>query len=57
MIKEAKGEDTCPVATQEQEINDTNKGKAAVNRKIAYMHPEDAQKILLNLRNYNLDAK
>ena len=46
LIKEAKGEDTCPAATQEQEVNDTNKGKAAVNRKIAYMHPEDAQKIL-----------
>ena len=42
LIKEAKGEDTCPTATQEQEVNDTNKGKAAVNRKIS----ADAQKIL-----------
>ena len=46
LIKEAAGDDSCPVATQEQLVNSTNKGKAAVDRKIAYMHPEDAQKIL-----------
>ena len=46
LIKEAKGDDSCPIATQEEEVNALNKGKAAVDRKIAYMHPEDAVKIL-----------
>ena len=46
LIKEVRGDDSCPVATQEEEINTLNKGKAAVDRKIAYMHPEDAVKIL-----------
>ena len=46
LLKEAAGDDSCPVATQEEEINTLNKGKAAVDRKIAYMHPEDAVKIL-----------
>ena len=46
LIKEVKGDDSCPAATQESEVNQLNKGKAAVDRKIAYMHPEDAVKIL-----------
>ena len=46
LIKEAKGDDSCPIATQEKEVNALNKGNAAINRKIAYMHPEDAAKIL-----------
>lgn len=46
LIREVKGIDECPVATQEEKINKLNKGKAAVDRKIAYMHPEDAVKIL-----------
>ena len=46
LIKEAKGDNSCPVATQEKEINISNKGNAAIDRKIAYMHPEDADKIL-----------
>jgi hypothetical protein len=46
LIKEVKGDDSCPIATQDEEINALNKGKAAVDRKIAYMHPEDAEKIL-----------
>ena len=46
LIKEVKGVDACPVATQEEEVNSSNKAKAAVNRQIAYMHPEDAKKIL-----------
>jgi hypothetical protein len=46
LIKEVKGDESCPVATQEEEINTLNKGKAAVDRKIAYMHPADAVKIL-----------
>ena len=47
LIKEAKGDDRCPIATQEEEVNTFNKGKAAIDRKIAYMHPEDARKILV----------
>ena len=46
LLKEVKGDDTCPVATQEEEINTANKCKAAINREIAYMHPEDALKII-----------
>jgi hypothetical protein len=46
LIKEAKGDDSCPIATQEEEVNVLNKGNAAIDRKIAYMHPEDAEKIL-----------
>ena len=46
LLKEVQGDDSCPVATQEEEVNTANKGKAAVDRKIAYMHPEDAEKIL-----------
>ena len=46
LIKEAKEENNCPKPTQDPKLNALNKGKAAVNRKIAYMHPEDAQKIL-----------
>ena len=46
LIKEAKGDNSCPIATQEGEVNIANKGSAAIDRKIAYMHPEDAQKIL-----------
>jgi F0F1-type ATP synthase assembly protein I len=46
LLKEAKEENECPEPTQDPELNALNKGKAAVNRKIAYMHPEDAQKIL-----------
>lgn len=46
ILKEAKEENECPEPTQDPELNKLNKGKAAVNRKIAYMHPEDAQKIL-----------
>ena len=46
LIKEAKGDDSCPDATQDKELNELNKGKSAVDRKIAYMHPEDAKKIL-----------
>jgi hypothetical protein len=43
--KESK-DDACPVATVDERINSINKGKSAVNRDIAYMHPEDAEKIL-----------
>jgi len=46
LIKEVRGDDSCPVATQEKELSDFNRGVAASNRKIAYMHPEDAVKIL-----------
>ena len=46
LIKEEKKENKCPEPTQNSELNELNKGKAAVNREIAYMHPEDAQKIL-----------
>ena len=46
LLKEQTGDDSCPVATQEKEVNAANKGLAAVDRKIAYMHPEDAEKIL-----------
>ena len=46
LLKEAKEENECPEPTQDPELNALNKGKATVNRKIAYMHPEDAQKIL-----------
>ena len=46
LIKEVRGDDSCPVATQEKELSDFNRGVAASNRKIAYMHPEDAIKIL-----------
>ena len=46
LIKEAKGEESCPIATQEKDVNHANKGMAAIDRKIAYMHPEDAVKIL-----------
>ena len=46
LLKEIKEENECPEPTQDPELNALNKGKAAVSRKIAYMHPEDAQKIL-----------
>jgi hypothetical protein len=46
LIKEAKGVDSCPVATQDKELSDFNRGVAAQSRKVAYMHPEDAIKIL-----------
>lgn len=46
LIKEAKGDNSCPIPTQEKEVNNINKGKAAASRKIAYMHPADAQLLL-----------
>lgn len=46
LIREMKGDDTCPAATQNKELSDFNRGVAASDRKIAYMHPEDAVKIL-----------
>ena len=46
LLREEAGDDSCPVATQEEEVNSKNKGRAAVDRQIAYMHPEDAEKIL-----------
>ena len=27
LIKEVKGDNSCPIATQEKEVNDINKGK------------------------------
>ena len=46
ILKEQAGDNSCPLATQEEEVNLANKGKSAVDRKIVYMHPEDAAKIL-----------
>ena len=46
LIKEVSGDDSCPIATQEEDVNAINKGQAAVDRKIAYIHPEDALKII-----------
>ena len=46
LIKEVKGDDSCPAATQDKELSNFNRGVAAQDRKEAYMHPEDAIKIL-----------
>jgi hypothetical protein len=47
LLKEVTEEENeCPEPTQDPELNALNKGKAATNRKIAYMHPDDAKKIL-----------
>ena len=46
LLKEVKGDDSCPAATQDKELSNFNRGVAAQSRKIAYMHPEDALKIL-----------
>ena len=46
LIKEAKGNESCPAATQDKELSNFNRGVAAQSRKVAYMHPEDAMKIL-----------
>lgn len=39
IIKEAKGDDSCPVPTQDKKVNAQNKIKAAKNPKIKYGHP------------------
>ena len=46
ILREARGDDSCPAPTQDQELSDFNRGLAAQNRTVAYMHPEDALKIL-----------
>ena len=46
LIKEVRGDNSCPVATQDKELGNFNRGVAASDRKVAYMHPEDAMKIL-----------
>ena len=40
LIKEVKGDDSCPPATQDKGLNSTNKLKAARNPKIKYGHPD-----------------
>lgn len=54
LIREMKGDDTCPAATQNKELSDSNRGIAASDRKIAYMHPDDAVKILALTREGKL---
>ena len=44
--KENVQESDCEPAVQDDELNVKNKGEAALDREIAYMHPEDAQKIV-----------
>jgi hypothetical protein len=39
LIKEAKGDDSCPAATQNKVLNRKNKQKAAINPKIKYGYP------------------
>ena len=46
LLREAAGDEECPPASQDPDLNAQNKGKAAINRKISYIHPEDAAKIV-----------
>ena len=46
LLQEKADKEACPEPTQDKALNAANKGEAAVSRKIAYMHPEDATKIL-----------
>ena len=39
LIKEAKGDDSCPSATQDKDLNSKNKMLAADNPDIKYGHP------------------
>jgi hypothetical protein len=40
LIKEAAGDDSCPAATQNKDLNAKNKAAAAENPKIKYGHPD-----------------
>jgi hypothetical protein len=41
LLREAAGDESCPPATQDQDLNDANKAKASTNPKIMYGHPKD----------------
>lgn len=45
LIKEAKGDDSCPAATQDQNLNSKNKKIAAKNPKIMYGHPSKVKEL------------
>tara|TARA_B100000161_G_C33466221_1_gene375837 strand:- start:332 stop:679 length:348 start_codon:yes stop_codon:yes gene_type:complete len=45
LIKEVKGDDSCPAATQDQNLNLKNKKIAAKNPKIMYGHPSRVKKL------------
>jgi hypothetical protein len=45
LIKEAKGDDSCPAATQDKSLNRKNKHKAARNPKIKYGHPSKVKEL------------
>ena len=45
LIKEAKGDDSCPAATQDKRLNRKNKRKAARNPKIKYGNPSKVKEL------------
>ena len=45
LIKEAKGEASCPAPTQDNRLNSKNKKKAAKNPKIMYGHPRKVKEL------------
>ena len=45
LIKEAKGDDSCPAATQNAQLNSENKRKAGRNPEIKYGHPSKVKEL------------
>ena len=54
LIKEAKGDDSCPAATQDAKLNSENKRKAARNPKIKYGHPSKVKELQKLAKNNKL---
>lgn len=46
LLREAAGEDSCPEASQDKDLNDENKEKAAINPKIKYGYPSEVPELL-----------